>query len=102
MGPHLILFGAVLAQLADAVTFAAAIAAVGIKHEANAIAAGLYQLGGLPAVIAAKGALILLVLALLVVAAHRYPRVFVMGGATATSLGLLGGITNAWSLAILA
>jgi hypothetical protein len=101
MGPHFILVGMVFAQLADAVSFAMAVARFGIQHEANGIATALYRLGGLDAVLAAKGAAIVLLVALLVLAAHRFRRVMVMGGAVATSLGLLGFLANTWSMAIL-
>jgi hypothetical protein len=101
MGPHLILIGMVVAQLADAATFVVAVTRFGITHESNGVAAALYRLGGLDAVLLAKGAVIVLAIGILVFAAHRLPRVLVMGGAAATSLGLLGFITNTWSMAIL-
>ena len=49
----------------------------------------------------AKAAAILLSLAILVLAAHRFPRLLFMGGAAATSLGLLGFATNTASILIL-
>ena len=101
MTPHLILVGMVVSQLADTVSFAAAVTRFGIAHEANAIAATLYQRGGIDAVLLAKGAVILVCIWLLVVAAHRFRKVLVMGGAAATSLGLLGFVTNTWSMVIL-
>jgi hypothetical protein len=101
MGPHLIILGMVVAQLADATSFVVAVTRFGITHEANGIAAALYHLGGLDAVLIAKGAVIVVAIMILVLAAHRFRRVLVMGGAAATSLGLLGFITNTWSMAIL-
>jgi hypothetical protein len=101
MGPHLILLGMVVSQLADAASFFVAVSRFGIAHESNGMAAALYHLGGLNAVLVAKGVAIVAMLTILPAAAHRYPRVFFMGGAVATSLGLLGFITNTWSMAIL-
>ena len=101
MTPHLILAGMVLSQLADTVSFAVAVTRFGIGHEANAIAATLYQRGGIDAVLLAKGAVILACIWILVMAAHRFRKVLVMGGAAATSLGLLGCLTNTWSMVIL-
>ena len=101
MTPHLILVGVVVSQLADAVSFAFAVTRFGIAHEANAIAATLYQRGGIDAVLLAKGAVILVCISILVMAAHRFRKVLVMGGAAATSLGLLGFVTNTWSMVIL-
>jgi hypothetical protein len=94
MGPHLIILGMVLSQLADAASFVVAVTRFGITYESNDIAATLYRLGGMEAVI-------LVAIVILVLAAHRFRRVLVMGGAAATSLGLLGFITNTWSMAIL-
>lgn len=101
MGPHTILVGMAFAQLADAVSFTVVVSRFGITGEANDIAAALYRLGGVDAVLLAKGAVIVIAIGILVLAAHRFGRLLVMGGATATSLGLLGFITNTWSMAIL-
>lgn len=101
MGPQLILLGMVFAQLADAASFLVAVTRHGIAHEANGVAAALYRLGGVDAVLLAKGAVILIAIGILVFAAHRFRLVLVMGGATATSLGILGFVTNTWSMAIL-
>jgi hypothetical protein len=101
MGPHLIILGMVLSQLADAASFVVAVTRFGITYESNDIAATLYRLGGMEAVLLGKGAVILVAIVILVLAAHRFRRVLVMGGAAATSLGLLGFITNTWSMAIL-
>lgn len=102
MQARLILLGMVLAQLSDATTFTTGIALHGIHLESNGIAAAAYSLGGLDAVLLMKGAAILAILGLLVSTATRFPRLLVMGGATATSIGLLGFITNVTSLALLA
>jgi hypothetical protein len=100
MGPHLILLWMVVAQLADAATFAIAVGRVGIQNEANAFAATLYAFGGIDAVLIVKGVAIIAAIAILVVAASRYRRVLVLGGAAATSLGILGFVTNTWALAL--
>ena len=97
-----ILFGVVLAQLADALTFTIGVSRFGIGLETNAIATALHGLSGLDAVLIAKLTAILLAIGLMVLGAHRFPRLLVWGGAAATSMGLLGFLTNAWSMAILA
>ena len=98
---RIILFGIALAQLADALTFTIGVSRFGIGLESNGIAAGLFHAGGLDAVLIAKGAVLLAILALLVTTAHRFPRLLVWGGAAATSLGLLGFAANTASIAIL-
>lgn len=95
-----ILAGLLVAQLADAVSFAIGIGRLGIGAEANGWMRILYDAGGLPAVMALKGGAILLSLAILVLASGRYPRLVVMGGAVATSLGLLGAFSNTLAIAL--
>jgi len=48
-----------------------------------------------------KAAVLLVTIGLLLVASYRFPRLLVWGGAAATSLGLLGFLTNTASIAIL-
>ncbi len=97
---RLVLGGLLFAQLADAVTFAIGISRVGIGAEANGWMRFLYDAGGLPAVMALKGSAILLTVGILVLCAWRYPRLVVLGGATATSLGLLGAFSNTLAIAL--
>jgi hypothetical protein len=99
---RVILFGIVAAQLADAMTFTVGVARFGIGIESNGIAAMLYNLAGLNGVLAVKGGVIVATIAVLVATAADYPRLLVWGGAAATSMGLLGFLANAWSMAILA
>lgn len=54
-----ILFGIVLAQLADAATFMVGVSRFGIGLESNRIAAGIYHLGGTDAVLLVKGVIVL-------------------------------------------
>jgi len=96
-----ILFGLVVAQLADAFTFTYGVARFGIHLESNGIAAGLFHLGGLDAVLLAKGAVIVATTTLLAFTADRFPRLLVWGGATATSMGLLGFAANTASISLL-
>jgi hypothetical protein len=96
-----ILFGLVLAQLADAFTFTIGVSRFGIGLESNGIATALYGASGLDGVLLAKMAVLLTTLAVLIASAHRYRRLLVWGGAAATSLGLLGFITNAGSILLL-
>ena len=96
-----ILFGLVLAQLADAATFMVGVSRFGIGLESNGIAAGLYHAGGIDAVLLVKGAVIVATTTLLAYTAPRFPRLLVWGGATATSLGLLGFAANTASILLL-
>jgi hypothetical protein len=96
-----ILFASVLAQLADAFTFTIGVSRFGIALESNGIAAGIYHAGGLDAVLLAKGAVIVTTVMLLSLTAARFQRLLVWGGATATSLGILGVAANSASILIL-
>ncbi len=96
-----ILFGAVLAQLADALTFTVGVSRFGIGLESNGLAASLFQVGGLDLVLVAKAAVLVSVIGILVIAAPRFPRLLVWGGAAATSLGLLGFAANSASILLL-
>ena len=98
---RIILFGIALAQLADALTFTIGVSRFGIGLESNGIAALLYRLGGLDAVLFAKLAVLLAVLGVLVHTAARFPRLLIWGGAAGTSLGMLGFATNSVSIAVL-
>ena len=98
---RIILFGLVLTQLADALTFTIGVSRFGIELESNGFASWLYGASGLDGVLLAKGAVLVTTVGLMVVAGHRFPRLLVWGGAAATSLGLLGFATNATSIALL-
>lgn len=96
-----ILFGLVAAQLADAFTFTYGVSRFGIHLESNGLAAGIFNAGGLDAVLLVKGAVIVATTMLLAYTAPRFPRLLVWGGATATSMGLLGFAANTASIALL-
>lgn len=96
-----ILFGVVLAQLADAFTFTLGVSRFGIGLESNGLVSLLYRSAGLDGVLLLKAAVLLTAIGLLVLAATRFPRLLVWGGAAATSLGMLGFATNTASLLIL-
>jgi hypothetical protein len=98
---RVILFGIVLAQLGDALTFTIGVSRFGIDLESNSFASLLYQTSGLDGVLLAKLAVLIATIGLMVLAASRFPRLLVWGGAAATSLGLLGFATNAASIALL-
>jgi hypothetical protein len=98
---RVILFGVALAQLTDALTFTIGVSRFGIGLESNAIAAWLHGVGGLEAVLLAKGGVLLLTIALLASTASRFPRLLVWGGAAATSLGFLGFAANSASILLL-
>ena len=98
---RVILFGIVLAQLTDALTFTIGVSRFGIGLESNGIAAGLYRFGGLDAVLLVKGAVLLMTLMMLISTVSRFPRLFVWGGAMATSLGFLGFAANSASILLL-
>jgi hypothetical protein len=97
-----ILFGLVLAQLADAFTFTIGVSRYGIGLESNGIATALFNTAGLAGVLAVKAGVILAAISILVATADTYPRLLVWGGAAATSVGLLGFAANSASLLILA
>ncbi len=101
LSARIILFGIVLAQLGDALTFTIGVSRFGIDLESNGFASFLYQTSGLDGVLLAKLAVLIATIGLMVVAAGRFPRLLVWGGAAATSLGLLGFATNAASIALL-
>lgn len=96
-----ILFSLVLAQLGDAFTFTYGVTRFGIELESNGIATWLFQTAGLGGVLAAKAVVLLVTIAVIVLAATRFPRLLMWGGAAATSLGLLGFLTNTASILIL-
>lgn len=102
MQVRLILMGVLLAQLGDAATFTVGVALHGIRLESNGVAVAIYDAAGLQGLLLAKGAAILVTLALLTTTAGRFPRLLVWGSAAATSLGLLGVVANWWSLLLLA
>jgi hypothetical protein len=86
---------AVIAQLADAATFTFGSQILGIRYEANGLAAGIYQRTGLEGLLLVKGSVIVLTVAVLLVLATRLPRAFTFGAAAATAIGLLGALSNA-------
>lgn len=96
-----ILLGMLIAQLADAITFAIGISRIGIDMESNRWAVMIFHGAGLDGVLIAKGGAILAIIGLLVFAAPRFPRLLFLGGAAATSVGLLGFAANTASILIL-
>lgn len=98
---RIILLGILLAQLADAATFAVAVTRFGISLESNGFAVEVYRVAGLEGVLWAKLIVIIGAIGLLAATATRYPRLLVWGGASATSLGLLGFLTNTASMIVL-
>jgi hypothetical protein len=97
-----ILLGLLVTQLADAATFTLGVSRFGIGVESNGLAAGIFHASGLNGVLLTKGVVIVGTLALLALAATRFPRLLVWGGAAATALGLLGFLTNTASILLLA
>lgn len=96
-----ILFMVVLAQLADAFTFTIGVSRFGIELESNGIASGVFHAGGFAAILSLKGAVLVATVCLLAATAVRFPRLLMWGGATATSLGLLGFAANTTSILLL-
>jgi hypothetical protein len=102
MEVRLILFFLLLAQLGDAATFMVGEQLHGIGLESNGLAVAAYQWGGLAGVLLLKAGAILVTLFVLTLAAGRFPRLVVWGGAAATAFGLLGFSFNVTALVILA
>ncbi len=88
----------VAAQLLDLATFVSMIRRVGIAGEANPFVIGLFQDGGLPTLILAKLALIVLIgsvaVVLLAARGRNWHRVGGVLLAVAIAAGILGGWTN--------
>ena len=101
LSTRIILWGLVLAQLIDALTFTMGVSRFGISLESNGIAAALYHSGGLASVLVVKAGVLLATIAILVATADDYPRLLVWGGAAATSIGLLGFATNTATILLL-
>jgi phosphoglycerol transferase MdoB-like AlkP superfamily enzyme len=102
MRARFLLAALLVAQLADATTFSVVIPVLGIGVESNGIAAMFYHWQGMGGVLALKGAAIVLTIGLLVVAWPRAPRIFYIGGATGTTIGVFGAFTNVVALLLLA
>ena len=98
---RVILWGIVLAQLTDALTFTIGVSRFGIGLESNGIASSLYNFGGLESVLVVKLGVLLATIAIIVATAQDFPRLLVWGGAAATSIGLLGFATNTASILLL-
>jgi hypothetical protein len=101
LAARIILFGLVAAQLADAISFTVGVSRFGIGLESNGIAATIYRVGGLQAMLIVKGIVIVASIALLGANAQRFPRLLVWGGAAATSMGLIGFLSNTASVFLL-
>jgi hypothetical protein len=98
----MLLSALLIAQLGDAATFMVGVSIHGIHLESNIVAVMAHEATGTEGVLIMKGAGILSVLAILVMAAERFPRVVFWGAATATGVGMLGVATNLTSLLIIA
>jgi hypothetical protein len=101
MAPRVILLALLVAQLADAATFTVGEALHGIGLESNGFAVAIYHSTGVEGVLLVKGAMLLVILGTLAATATRFPRLLVWGGAAATSMGLLGFLTNLTSLLLI-
>ena len=102
MTARVILVALLVAQLADAATFAIGAALHGIGLESNGFAVAVYRTSGAEGVLVLKGGMLLVILATLAATATRFPRLLVWGGAAATSMGLLGFLANVTSLLLVA
>ena len=78
-----------------------AIPILGIGVESNGLAALMYHWQGMGGVLALKGAAIVATLGLLIVVWPRAPRIFYIGGATGTTVGAIGALSNVTALLIL-
>ena len=92
-----------LAQALDLATFSVMVGRHGAAAEANPLVTGIFATFGMPAVVVAKLALIVLIGALFIAASARGSRGIwsMIGGlplALAIAAGLIGGITNTATL----
>lgn len=81
------------AQGADALTFVRMIRDHGIRAEANPFVAALAAGGDLPAMIAAKAALVVLIVSVFAILAARHP----VAAAFIATAGVVAGIVGAYS-----
>ena len=77
---RIILFGLVLAQLTDALTFTIGVSRFGIGPESNGFASTLFQSGGLASVLVVKGGVLIATIAIVVL----------------IGIGIFGGSINSW------
>lgn len=97
-----IIFVVVLAQVADAISFAIGVSRLGIGVEGNPLMRAAHDVGGTVGVLGIKGIAITLVLAMLVTAGPRFPRFATLGSYVAIGLGLFGAVMNAAVMFLLA
>ena len=90
-----ILFVVLLAQAADALSFAMGVARLGIAVEGNPLMRAAHDVGGTAGVLGIKAVAITLVLTMLIAAGPRFPRFATMGSYVAIGLGLFGAVMNA-------
>jgi len=86
--------GIVLSQVADLVTFIAAIPRTGIAAESNAIARELFLRAGVFGPALLKTAAVLLILLLVRRVALRFPQRAALAGWVAIGLGIIGASSN--------
>ena len=94
IGLSAVLAAVLVAQLADAISFGYGVSRFGIQLEANALMRGAYEVAGFAGVYLFKGAAVLTVITMLVLARQRYPRFVKYGAIAATAMGLLGAFVN--------
>ena len=87
---RIILFGLVLAELTDALTFTIGVSRFGIGLESNGFAATMFQSGGLASVLVLKGGVLLATIAILVATAEDFPRLLVWGARPRRASASLG------------
>ncbi len=87
----------VAAQLLDLATFVSMIRRVGIAGEANPFVIGLFQDGGLPTLILAKLALIVLIGSVAVALLAARGRTFHRAGGVLLAAAIVAGILGGWT-----
>ena len=97
-----ILFVVLIAQAADALSFAIGVARLGIGVEGNPLMRAAHDVGGTAGVLGIKAVAIALVLTMLVAAGPRFPRFATLGSYVAIGLGLFGATMNAAIMMLLA
>jgi hypothetical protein len=90
----------VAAQLLDLGTFVTMVRRIGIGAEANPLVVGLFQDGGIPALVLAKLSLLVLIGSVSVVLVRMRGRTWQRAGGMLLAMAIVAGILGGWSNAL--